>query len=92
MLTYRAEVIHAQEGRSGHYQASLLQVEEVTFQTVLHTRGRVQLAIDCIHSSYRLDHMEHGCALNRVNGHLKFTRRRHKLALFCRFRDGEHNG
>ena len=51
MLTYRAEVIHAQEGRSGHYQASLLQVEEVTFQTVLHTRGRVQLAIDCIHSS-----------------------------------------
>jgi len=51
MLIYRAEVIHAQEGSSGHYQASLLQVEEMTFQTVLHTRGRVQLAIDCIHSS-----------------------------------------
>ena len=67
-FTYRAEGIHAQEGSSGYYQAPLLQVKEMAFQTVFYTSGRVQLAVDRIHGSESAaSHglIEHGCALNR---------------------------
>ena len=63
----------------------------MAFQTVFYTRGRVQFAVDRIHGSESAaSHglVEHGCALNRFNGHFGHI----QLALVCGFRDGEHNG
>ena len=46
-----AKVIDAKHGCGSNDKAFLLLVKEITLDAVLHARGRVQLAVDCVHGA-----------------------------------------